>query len=165
VKESQSALHIEFASAKQEINMNDRITMSGQKRTRPTLMGIVAFGATGVLTLVDHFAAHNIPVHLALQIIMGATSLAGIIAIFMNPRMSGFMNLRMSGKSWPANAPLTREALPFRAIYLAFAILFFWSLYSTSKDVKFAQDVAKWFFAAILLRDQSRGSRQQPESA
>jgi hypothetical protein len=53
--------------------MNSRITMSKQKRTWLTFMGIVALCVAGVLTFLFHFASQNISGSLASKITLVAT--------------------------------------------------------------------------------------------
>ncbi len=129
--------------------MNMRITMSEQKRTWLTLIGIVALCVAGVLTLLTPSAPHSILGSVAWKIATAAAGLVGLISFWTN--------VPMSGKLGVARAVQQRKfgtALVFAVIYLAFATILFWSVYSSSEEIKFAGSGGLWFSLAFL-----RGSR------
>lgn len=138
--------------------MNFRIAMSEQKRTLLTFIGIVAMCVAGVLKALTHFIApHNILGNLTLHLMMVSAGLIGLIAIGANMPISAGLGV--------ARAVQRRElgtALAFGAIYLAFATLLFGSVYSSSKELKFAGDVGLWFSLAFLLWDTWLASHDRP---
>ncbi len=126
--------------------MNIRITMSEQKRTRLTVIGIVALCVAGVLTLLPHFASQSILGGAAWKIITAAAGLVGVIS------------LRKLGVARAAQQRKFGTALVFGVIYLAFATILVWSVYSSSEEA----GSALWFSLAFVLWDRWHGSRHLP---
>ena len=137
--------------------MNGRITMSEQKRTWLTFMGIAALCVAGVLTFLTHFASQNISGSLAPKITLVATWSVGVVSFWANMRMSGRL-----GVARAAQRRAFGTALAFGVIYLGFATLLFWSVYSSSEEIRYAGDAAWPLSLAFILWDTWRGSRRLP---
>ena len=132
--------------------MNIRITMSEQKRTWLPLIGIVALCVAGVLTLLTPSAPHGILGSVAWKIAIAAAGLVGLISFWTNVPMSGKLGMARSAQQRKFGT-----ALVFAVIYLAYAAILFWSVYSLSWESTFAGSAGLWFSLALL-----RGSRYLP---
>ena len=141
-----------FALTKREWNMNDGIAMSEEKRTYLIRIGIVALCIAGVLKLLTHLVPHTIFLSLLLNLLIAAAGLTGIISFWKNRPIHGKLVI--------ARQRNLGATLACGAIYFAFAALLFLSVYTSSAQLKFAGDVALWFFLAFLHWDTSRASRQ-----